>query len=291
MATSSPGTFDRFFDLPPEIRTQILSPLVLVPGPIFISPTATTVIPFPHALFLSHPAIYAAASTLFYEHNVFVLDLVSGSRAAIERALVDESWSAGDGGGPDMLRNEGARRRIRHLEFIPGRLGTAFRSHVRPVIADMLLSGALRHLKVAIYPTGTDKLLFRTAAAPVLPSLGDGTTPIELTVVGPGQAMAASSRGSPDAIQRQADEQYTSSEAFRGLLRLLADPVLETAELWVAPVHRALFCEFHDTAAPCQFAPAGGKLSGWRLVRIDWRGLARRCLPEDHEMHIVRVGD
>jgi hypothetical protein len=161
----------------------------------------------------------------------------------------------------------------------------------------MLLAGALRHLKVAIYPTGADKLLFRTSVpAPTPPSDG-GTNPLELSVVGPGPAMAAaaassssSSRGSPDAIQRQADEQYTSSEAFRGLLRLLADPVLETAELWVAPVHRALFCEFHDDGAPCQFAPPGRK-SGWRLVRVDWRGLARRCLPEDHEMHIVRVGD
>lgn len=291
MASSSPAAFDRFFDLPPEIRTQILSPLVLVATPISISPTSTAVIPFPHALFLSHPAIYAAASTIFYEQNVFVLDLVSGSRAVIERALLDDGWSPDDGGGPDMLRNEAARRRVRHLEFIPGRLGTAFRSHVRPVLADMLLAGALRHLKVAIYPTGTDKLLFRTAlpAPSNIGSDGAGVNSLELSVVGPGPVMSAA-RGSPDAIQRQADEQYTSSEAFRGVLRLLADPVLETAELWVPPVHRALFCEFHDAGAACQFAPEG-RTGGWRLVRINWRGLARRCLPEDHEMHIVRVGD
>ncbi|GJC85107.1 hypothetical protein ColLi_07945 [Colletotrichum liriopes] len=244
-------TFDKFFDLPVEIRDQIISYLCLLPNPIQIGPTETSEIPFPHDLLLSHPLLYAAGSVIFYEQNRFVLNLQTGSRAAVERAICD-------GSVPWLLGNDRARRRLRYLELSPGRLGNVFQTHVSPAVADMILNGALRHLKLVLYPTSADKVVFNQNAAD------------------------AQSRRA--AITRR-DDAFAHSQPFKALLRLLADPDLETAELYVDPIHRDFWCEFHEGVACCK----GHRKGPWQLIPIDWRRLAA-TYGQDHELSIVRVG-
>lgn len=244
-------TFGKFFDLPLEIRDQIISYLCLLPNPIQIGPTEAAEIPFPHHLLLSHPLLYSAGSTLFYEQNRFVLNLQTGPRAAVERAICDTSV-------PWLLGNERARRRLRYLELSPGRLGNVFLAHVSPAIADMILNGALRHLKLVLYPTSADKVVFNQNAAD------------------------AQSRRA--AITRR-DDAFARSQPFKALLRLLADPDLDTAELYVDPIHRDFWCEFHEGVACCK----GHRKGPWQVIPIDWRRLAA-SYGQDHELSIVRVG-
>ncbi|OLN81765.1 hypothetical protein CCHL11_06877 [Colletotrichum chlorophyti] len=242
-------TFDRFFDLPLEIRDQIISYLCLLPNPVQVGPIETSEIPFPHDLLLSHPLLYAAGSALFYEQNRFALNLRSGSRAAVERAICD--------GTPWLLSNPRARRRIKHLELSPGRLGNVFQSHISPAVADMILNGCLRHLKLVLYPTSADKVVFSHEVD--------------------AQSMRA-------AMTRR-DDAFAQSKPFKALLRLLADPDLETAELYVDPIHRDFWCEFHEGVACCK----GRRKGPWQLIPVDWRRLAA-SYGQDHELSIVRVG-
>ncbi|WYZ44225.1 hypothetical protein EsH8_VII_000661 [Colletotrichum jinshuiense] len=242
--------FDKFFDLPLEIRDQIISYLCLVPNPIQVGPIEASEIPFPHDLLLSHPLIYAPGSALFYEQNRFILNLRSGPRAAVERAICD--------GSPWLLSNARARRRIKYLELSPGRLGNVFQSHISPAVADMILNGSLRHLKLVLYPTSADKIVFNQSAAD------------------------AQSRRA--AITRR-DDAFAHSNPFKALLRLLADPDLETAELYVDPIHRDFWCDFHEGVVCCKGRPKGP----WQLIPIDWRRLAS-SYGQDHELSIVRVG-
>ncbi|KAF6797547.1 hypothetical protein CSOJ01_12959 [Colletotrichum sojae] len=244
------ATFDKFFDLPLEIRDQIISYLCLVPNPIQVGPNVDTEIPFPHDLLLSHPLLYADGSAIFYEQNRFILNLRSRPRAAIERAICD--------GTPWLLNNVTARRRIKYLELSPGRLGNVFQSHISPAVADMVLNGSLRHLKLVLYPTSTDKIVFSHDTMDA-------------------QMMRA-------AMTRR-DDAFAQSKPFKALLRLLADPDLETAELYVDPIHRDFWCDFHDGVTCCEGRPKGP----WQLIPIDWRKLAA-SFGQDHELSIVRVG-
>ncbi|KAH9229996.1 hypothetical protein K456DRAFT_55716 [Colletotrichum gloeosporioides 23] len=241
--------FDKFFDLPQEIRDQIISYLCLLPNPIQVGPTVDTEIPFPHDLLLSHPLLYAAGSAIFYEQNRFILNLRGRPRAALERAICD--------GTPWLLGNTRARRRVKYLELSPGRLGNVFQSHISPAVADMILNGSLRHLKLVLYPTSTDKVVFNHDAV--------------------------DAQGRRAAMTRR-DDAFTQSKPFKALLRLLADPDLETAELFVDPIHRDFWCDFHEGVACCKGHPKGP----WQLISVDWKKLAA-SYGQDHELSIVRV--
>ncbi|KAG7124105.1 hypothetical protein HYQ44_002741 [Verticillium longisporum] len=89
----------------------------------------------------------------------------------------------------------------------------------------------------------------------------------------------------PTPTERAEDAAFASSPAFRALLRLLADPDLETARLTVLAAHRPLWCAFHDEGAACCFAGRGRGVAD-----VDWRALAAECAGEDPELHIARVG-
>ncbi|TDZ66072.1 hypothetical protein CTRI78_v003210 [Colletotrichum trifolii] len=257
--------FDKFFDLPLEIREQIISYLCLTPLPVQVAPTATSEIPFPHDLFLSHPLLYTAASTVFYEQNRFVLNL-RGPRAALERAIC-----GGSANEPPcwLLANPRARRRVRHLELSPGRLGNVFQNHISPAVADMILNGALRHLRLVLYPTSTDKVVF-------------GSSSSSSSSNNSGSEVGAQLRR---AAMTRHDDAFAQSRPFKALMRLLADPYLETAELLVDPIHRDFWCEFHEGVACCKGRPKGP----WQLIPIDWRKLVAG-LGQDPELNIVRVG-
>ncbi|KAF9875787.1 hypothetical protein CkaCkLH20_06719 [Colletotrichum karsti] len=211
MAGGNNNTFDKFFDLPLEIRDQIISYLCLIPNPIQVGPTADSEIPFPHSLLLSHPLLYGPGSAVFYEQNRFVLNLNNKPRAAVERAVCNPAT-------PWLLNNPRARRRVRHLELSPGRLGTVFQTHISPAVADMILNGSLRHLKLVLYGTSTDNVTLNHY---------------------PGGAGVQQRR----AAMTRRDDAFTRSEPFRALLRLLADPDLETAELYVDPIHQRMLDE------------------------------------------------
>ncbi|KAM0329390.1 hypothetical protein ACHAQA_004697 [Verticillium albo-atrum] len=247
--------FDRFFDLPPEIREEIISYLTLTPDPIAINPL-TPEIPFPHALLLAHPLLHTTASSLYYTCNTFHLDLTTYSRAATERALLDP-WH-------NILLNPPARRRIRTLTLRPARLGTAFTSSLLPALTDMILAGRLRHLLVLL-----------SAHAPA----------------GAGAGAHHRHRQPPTQTERFEDAAFRASPAFRSLLRLLADPDLETAGLRVPAAHRPLWCAYHDAGAPCCFHRGSGVGPGHGWAEVDWRALAAEGGEEDPELHIARFGD
>lgn len=296
MATAS---FDRFFDLPPEIRGQIISHLVLTPHPISIKPLLTEQephhpmrIPFPHALFLSHPSIYTTASSLYYEQNLFLLDLVPDSRAQTERVL-----SATKSSPLQALYNPPTRQRIRHLDVHhDNRLGPSFERHARPALADMILHGALRHLRFFVFPKGiTDaplyaQVLAENPLAPPSEQSSRGRFDQAACLSGSSSARPPPPPLPPVSLSGRRREAFRDLTPFGAMMRLLADPYLETAELWVTPVHQRHFCAFHDREAPCKYG-AQGSGGVWGFVKVDWRALAREYLgDDDHEMNILKVG-
>ncbi|CRK40768.1 hypothetical protein BN1723_015794 [Verticillium longisporum] len=180
------------------------------------------------------------------------------------RGVADVDWRAlaaeCAGEDPELhiarVGSPSARRRIRHLTFRPARLGTAFTTLVLPALTDMILAGSLRHLTV-LMPV-------RRHRGPVAP--GRPAPP-------------------PTQTERAEDAAFASSPAFRALLRLLADPDLETARLTVLSEHRPLWCAYHDEGAACCYAGRGRGVAD-----VDWRALAAECAGEDPELHIARVG-
>lgn len=122
------SSFHHFFDLPPELRTQILSLLVPTHQTLSLSSSASHP---PLALLLSHPLIYAPVSHAFFALNTFT-------------------------SSPDTLSSvpATARRRIRNLVLDLPRLREAHVSASAPLLSDALLNGSLRSLVVSLRDGG-----------------------------------------------------------------------------------------------------------------------------------------
>lgn len=116
--------FHRFFDLPAELRTQILTLAI---------PTAQT-LPLddpashpPLPLLLSHPLIYTPASHAFFTRNTFTA--TASTLAAVPAPT---------------------RRRIRVLTLDIPRLRQVHVSSAVPLLSDALLNGSLRALSISV---------------------------------------------------------------------------------------------------------------------------------------------
>lgn len=219
----------RFFDLPAELRREILEYIVIFPigirthsleevsadAPEEPSPEGWE--PFvedlPMALtdlFLVCSQMFNEASAVFYGSNVFRADL--GNRKVYRDLTRD--------GGLLSAERRDIRRRIGTLHMGLRRLSGDFETVIAPALTDMILCGSLRNLKVMIGVQDTG------AHA----ALGYNTNPT------PDQAAVSLARTSP----------------FQALLRLLADPDLESIELSVGKIHWSIWCPYRE----CPVEPA-----------------------------------
>ncbi|KAI1378619.1 hypothetical protein F4677DRAFT_373223 [Hypoxylon crocopeplum] len=136
----------RFFDLPPELRGAILTQLLVSDFSIILHNT-TFFTPPPLSgtacfmnVFLVNMQMYQEASAVFYSQNRFTLNAQS------HRLPVHLTSRGG------FLSEEGqdARRRVRSLTLHLTRVGGEFERVLGPALADMVLSGSLRDIRIRL---------------------------------------------------------------------------------------------------------------------------------------------
>lgn len=178
--------FDHFFELPGELREQILALLVVKPAGIhlgehycFPGRDANPIedddnsddneyggdggdeerwVGWPVNYFLVSQLFYSEVSSLFFGENKFYLyagvrrstlfDELSkqGILAPQQRSLRGKG-PAGSGSATHYLHS---RRRVRHLVLYIQRLGGSLGDFIAPCLQDMVLSGDLRHLDIRV---------------------------------------------------------------------------------------------------------------------------------------------
>lgn len=121
-------SFHRFFDLPPELRTQVLAHLVPTHQNL---PLCSPISHPPLSLLLSHPLIYTPVSHAFFSLNTF-------------------------SSSPETLSSvpAPARRQIRSLVLKLPRLREVHVSASAPLVSDALLNGSLRSLVISLRDGG-----------------------------------------------------------------------------------------------------------------------------------------
>ncbi|KAI0200877.1 hypothetical protein F4808DRAFT_450597 [Astrocystis sublimbata] len=135
----------RFFDLPAELRTSILSYLMISNDGVFLhnctlfGRTPLGRVTVLHT-FLVSIQMYQEASAIFYGQNRFTLNCQSHRLPA----------HLTNPGGFLSLQGEDARRRVHSLSLYLTRVGGEFENILAPAIADMILSGSLRNLKICL---------------------------------------------------------------------------------------------------------------------------------------------
>ncbi|KAL2135493.1 hypothetical protein VTI74DRAFT_8224 [Chaetomium olivicolor] len=241
----APQTFESFFDLPTELREQILSYVclfrtgILVGGgedgqtialPSAVTPhgsdssTSTSGHEFqeeyagpPLNLFLASPVFYREAGDIYYGRNVFHLELASLSTSAWGRIQQKRSRARMRALMELLAKPEtaGARARICSVVVYVRRFGAAILEMAAPALGDMVLNGSLRRLRVDVR---------------------EGGRGFELPA---GEMMRVRSMD------------HTANPALRALLTVLADPDMEKGELRVMKrLHAWFWCQFHEHLVP-----------------------------------------
>jgi len=276
------GVFYRFFDLPGELREQILRYVCFSPtgyllgeppypstsfslspspssgsspsssdhdGGVAVNPPAASA---PLGLFLASSATYHESSAVFLGQNTFHLNLVSRRRRTLAPIL------DADFGLLTSASALQARRRLRRLVLYARRIGGLFADKLLPALEDMVLGGGLRDLELRV-------------RAPVR----DFNAPF-------------ATHRRHDAAD---DDRIISSRPFRGLVRLLADPDLERAAVRVERVHWSLWCPFHERCARERTVMEGvfaETREEWLSVDVD--KLVAAYGGVDPEWRVVRIG-
>ncbi|KAI0517147.1 hypothetical protein F5B22DRAFT_130335 [Xylaria bambusicola] len=141
------ASYFRFFDLPAELRTNILSYLLISRYGIVLynctlfGLTATDRVTFLY-IFLVNVQMYQEASAIFYSRNRFILN---GQSHRLPGHLTKA-------GGFLSPQGRDARRRVQTLSLYLTRVGGEFENVLAPAISDMILSGSLRSLKICLGP-------------------------------------------------------------------------------------------------------------------------------------------
>ncbi|KAI1425772.1 hypothetical protein F5Y12DRAFT_713851 [Xylaria sp. FL1777] len=137
----------RFFDLPAELRTNILSYLLISKYGIVLynytlfGLTARDKVTVLY-LFLVNVQMYQEASAIFYGKNRFILN---GQSHRLSGHLTKP-------GGFLSPQGQDARRRVQTLCLFLTRVGGEFENVLAPAVSDMILSGSLRKLKICLGP-------------------------------------------------------------------------------------------------------------------------------------------
>lgn len=264
------------FDLPVDLLSLILQPLLTAPngGIISLCPcTASPVNPVP--IFLTHPSLYAIAHPIFYgPANTFVLDLTEGHASHVRRFVEhaaedlpgDVEWSGRQQqtqnnvllrhtGGWSLLLSQEARRKVHRLEMRIDKLRGWLWDELGLFLRDMAVRGDLSDLSLLVdYNTGTKERAKSISRA----FLREKKTVFE-------------------------------KPPLEGLVRLLADPGIRMASLRVKGRHDGAWCDFHP-GGDCILksflrARDGGedaakKKEDEEVVEIDWRAILRVVDPE-----------
>ncbi|KAF5024168.1 hypothetical protein F66182_3757 [Fusarium sp. NRRL 66182] len=249
MTTSDDNSLN-ILDLPVDILSLVLKPLVTSPAPIQLCPcTASPINPLP--ILLSHPALHTIATPLLYAGNQFVLDATGPHAQHIRRELQNAPPGADERlpGRATLLTTPDALRRVARMEVRIDRLRGWLGTDIVPLLTELALQGRMDHLSVWV----------RT---PV-----ESKTPMHFR---------------PAKPRPTTDLDMFARPPLEGLLRLLADPYLLSARLWVDARHAKTWCRFHDGAC----AEGGGPRAPER-VEVDWREILRVVDPERKEIAVI----
>ncbi|KAI1358701.1 hypothetical protein F5Y08DRAFT_332892 [Xylaria arbuscula] len=140
-------SYFRFFDLPAELRTNILSYLLISKYGIVLynctlfGLTGTDRVTFLY-IFLVNTQMYQEASAIFYSRNRFILN---GQSHRLPAHLTKT-------GGFLSPQGQDARRRVRTLFLYLTRVGGEFENVLAPALSDMILVGSLRSLRICVGP-------------------------------------------------------------------------------------------------------------------------------------------
>jgi hypothetical protein len=253
------------FDLPVDILSLILQPLLTAPngGIISLCPcTASPVNPVP--IFLTHPSLYAIAHPIFYgPTNTFVLDLTQGHASHVRRFIEDAAedlpsdveWSGRQQqtqnqvllrhtGGRFLLLSQEARRKVHRLEMRIDKLRGWLWDELGLFLRDMAVRGDLSDLSLLV----------------------DYST-----------------------VNRERTNIF-EKPPLEGLVRLLADPGIRVASLKVKGRHDRAWCDFHQ-GGDCILKSflrvreggdddASRKKQDEEVVEIDWRAILRVIDPD-----------
>ncbi|PTB40543.1 uncharacterized protein TrAFT101_005723 [Trichoderma asperellum] len=262
------------FDLPVDLLSLILQPLLTAPngGIISLCPcTASPINPIP--IFLIHPSLYAIAHPIFYgPANTFVLDLTEGHASHVRRFIEnaaedlpgDAEWSGRQQtqnhillrhtGGPSLLLSQEARRRVHRLEMRIDKLRGWLWDELGSFLQDMAVRGDLSDLSLLVdYSTETKER----------------------------------SKSISRAFLREKKTMF-EKPPLEGLVRLLADPSIRMASLRVKGRHDRAWCDFHqggDCILKSFMRVRDGcddatKKEDEEVVEIDWREILRVVDPE-----------
>ncbi|CAH0056675.1 unnamed protein product [Clonostachys solani] len=242
-----------FLELPIEILSQILQPLLTTPDhtPILLCPCSPA--PFPPrsvlSILLTHPRLHAIACPLLYgPSNSFLLDLAGEHSSHVRRrrevfeAVQDDKFLIKDIGNhsnshrhaPDgsffslpthrrrrpLLATVPALRRLQNLTIRVDRLRGWIQDDIVPVVSDMIMHGHLQQLRLYLATTL--------------------------------EALSSSSSSSSTPGARRPRIAYPPPQAaagrppLAGLLRLLADPDLGHSGLWIEGRHHAGWDQFQS---------------------------------------------
>lgn len=139
-----------------------------------------------------------------------------------------------------MLSTPDALRRVARLQVRTDRLRGWIGTVVVPLVADLAVKGRLEHLVVWIR-----------------------------------------SHQKRDEVHRGADDLgMFERPPLEGFLRVLADPYLLSARLWVDGEHAPTWCRFHGP---------GGDRGREAVVEIDWREVLRVVDPEKRDIAVSMV--
>ncbi|KAL7926801.1 hypothetical protein ACQKWADRAFT_278610 [Trichoderma austrokoningii] len=268
------------FDLPVDILSLILQPLLTAPNGDIISLCPCTASPVnPVPIFLSHPSLYAIAHPIFYgPTNTFVLDLTEGHASHVRRFIEDAAegllpgdveWSGRQQqqqqtqnhgllrhtGGRSLLLSQEARRRVHRLEMRIDKLRGWLWDELGLFLRDMAARGDLSDLSLLVdYSTVTRERTKSTSRAFV-----------------------------------REKKTVFEKPPLEGLVRLLADPGIRTASLRVKGRHDRAWCDFHQ-GGDCilrsflRARDGGGDVTKEKqdgeVVEIDWRAILRVVDPE-----------
>ncbi|OBS26950.1 hypothetical protein FPOA_00891 [Fusarium poae] len=241
-------------ELPVDILSLILRPLVTSSTPIYLCPcTPSPINPLP--ILLSHPALYAIATPLLYAGNQFLLDATGPHAQHIRRELQDAPAGADERlpGRATLLTTPGSLRRIARMELRIDRLRGWLGSDVVPLLTELAVQGRMDYLTIWV------------------------RTPAEPRTVGSHLA------------KHEKDMHMFSRPPLEGLLRVLADPYLVSAQLWVDARHSKTWCRFHAGGCGAESGDPGPgrERERERRVEIEWREIIRLVDPERKEITVI----
>ncbi|KAG7293198.1 hypothetical protein NEMBOFW57_003244 [Staphylotrichum longicolle] len=317
----APQSFEYFFDLPPELREQILSHVCLFPSGVLVgggvdgrsvalSPGSSAAASTgllgrgrdeeeeedaeeaeesadpPVNLFLASPVLYREAGDVYYGRNVFHFDFASASSGRRQQTRVFERVGAAAAAASSTSTSTGRGRAGQESRSGSSGSGSGAASGIG-ALARLLThpetAGARRRIRSAVvYVKRFGALVLDV----LVPTLGDmvlngGLRRVRVDVLEAGTLLRA---GVPIGSGDLKRVDYTENPALRALLVLLADPDMERAELRVPEgAHAWFWCRFH---------PGGVSEGEGRRVGCEFSGYQGGFLQVDvHRLVGACIGD